>query len=203
MDRLYRNQRRELVARERMSAFGYGKSDGSEQPAAIKSEGGWSPAIEDVIEGERTGYSPPAYENRHWEDVEEGEELPELVMPINTTRCVYLASATRDFSPQHSNRDYCHERSKTKDVFVNTPFNVGMVARFMTDWAGPESTVRKVSVKMRQNVCAGDDMIITGSVTRKYVEDGDRRIDLDVMISTQDGPATPCSGTLSLPSREG
>lgn len=202
MDRFYRNQRGELVARERMSAFGYGKESDSDQPAASKSGGGWSPAIEEVIEGERTGYSTPAYENRRWEDVEEGEELPELVMPITTTRCVYLASATRDFSPQHSNRDYCHERSKTKDVFVNTPFNVGMVARLMTDWAGPESTVRKVSVKMRQNVCAGDDMILTGSVTRKYVEDGDHRVDLEVMISTQDGPATPCSGTLSLPSRE-
>jgi acyl dehydratase len=203
MDRLYRNQRGELVARERMSAFGYGRESDSEQPAASGSGGGWSAAIEDVIEGQRTGYSAPSYRNLHWEDVEEGTELPELVMPINTTRCVYLASATRDFSPQHSNRDYCQERSKTKDVFVNTPFNVGMVARFMTDWAGPESTVRKVAVKMRQNVCAGDDMIITGSVTRKYLEDGDHRIDLDVMISTQDGPATPCSGTLSLPSREG
>jgi hypothetical protein len=122
-------------------------------------------------------------------------------MPITVTRCVYLASATRDFSPQHSNRDYCHERSKTKDVFVNTPFNIGMVGRFMTDWAGPGSTVRRVSVKMRENVCAGDDMIMTGKVTRKYVEDGDHRVDLDIMISTQAGPATPCGGTLSLPTR--
>ncbi|MAG29946.1 MAG: hypothetical protein CL908_03515 [Deltaproteobacteria bacterium] len=60
----------------------------------------------------------------------------------------YPASATRDFSPQHSNRDYCQERSKTKDVFVNTPFNMGMVARFLTDWAGPRSTVRRMAVKM-------------------------------------------------------
>ena len=201
MDRLYRNQNGELVARERMSAFGYGRDNESQQAPPGESGGGWSPAVEEMIQGERTGYQPPTYRNRHWEDVEKGEELPDLVMPITFTRCVYLASATRDFSPQHSNRDYCIERSKTKDVFVNTPFNMGMVARFLTDWAGPESTVRRVSVKMRQNVCAGDDMIITGKVTRKYVEDGDHRIDLDVMISTQEGPATPCTGTLSLPTR--
>ena len=200
MDRLYRNQDGELVARERMSAFGYGRDSDAQQAPAAEKGGGWSPAVEEVIQGERTGYQPPEYRNRRWEDVEEGEELPELVMPITFTRCVYLASATRDFSPQHSNRDYSIERSKTKDVFVNTPFNIGMVARFLTDWAGPAATVRRVKVNMRQNVCAGDDMIITGKVTRKYVEDGDHRIDLDVMISTQDGPATPCSGTLSLPS---
>jgi len=203
MDRLYRNQNGELVARERMSAFGYGREAGSKQAAVPDSGGGWSPAVEEVLDGERTGYKPPPVQNRHWEDVEEGEELPELVMPINMTRCVYLASATRDFSPQHSNPEYARARSKTKDVFVNTPFNMGMVARFMTDWAGPESTVRKVSVKMRKNVCAGDDMIITGKVTRKYVEDGDHRVELEIMISTQDGPATPCGGTLSLPSRGG
>jgi acyl dehydratase len=202
MDRIYRNQRGELVARERMSAFGYGRDTEATQPAAESGGGGgWSPAIEEVIEGEKTGYQPPAFENRCWEDVEEGEALPELVMPITFTRCVYLASATRDFSPQHSNREYAQERSKTKDVFVNTPFNVGMVSRFATDWAGPESTVRRVKVAMRQNVCAGDDMIVTGTVTRKYVEDGDHRVDLDIMISTQERPSTPCSATLSLPSR--
>lgn len=202
MDRIYRNQRGELVARERMNAFGYGREEGRSQPSgAPKSSGGWSPAVEECIQGERTGYKVPDYKDRFWEDVQEGEELPKLVMPITLTRCVYLASATRDFSPQHSNRDYAQARSKTKDVFVNTPFNVGMVGRFMTDWAGPRSTIRRVTVNMRQNVCAGDDMIITGKVTKKYVLDGDHRVDLDIMISTQDGPATPCAGTLSLPTR--
>ena len=200
MDRFYRNQKGELVARERMGAFGYGRESETKQPE-VKSAGGWSPAVEECIQGEKTGYKVPDPKDRFWEDVQEGEELPKLVMPITFTRCVYLASATRDFSPQHSNRDYAQNRSKTKDVFVNTPFNVGMVGRFMTDWAGPKSTIRKVTVNMRQNVCAGDDMIITGKVTKKYVQDGDHRVDLDIMIATQAGPATPCGGTLSLPTR--
>jgi len=200
MDRLYRNQSGELVARERITAFGYGRETEATKPEA-KSAGGWSPAVEDCLDGERTGYKVPDFKDRFWEDVQEGEELPQLLMPITFTRCVYLASATRDFSPQHSNRDYAQQRSKTKDAFVNTPFNVGMVGRFMTDWGGPRSTIRKVRVNMRQSVCAGDDMIITGKVTKKYVEDGDHRVDLDIMISTKDGPATPCGGTLSLLSR--
>ena len=43
MDRIYRNQRKELVARERMSALGYGRESGSGE--IPKSGGGWSPAI--------------------------------------------------------------------------------------------------------------------------------------------------------------
>jgi len=199
MDRLYRNQRGELVVRERMTAFGYGRTEGTE--AAAGPGGGWSPAVEEVIEGAKTGYRPPAFRDRFWEDVQEGEELPKLFMPITFTRCVYLASATRDFSPQHSNREYAQQRSKTKDVFVNTPFNLGMVSRFMTDWAGPRSTVRRINVAMRGNVCAGDDMIITGKVTRKYVAENEHRVDLDIMIATQDGPVTPCTAALALPTR--
>ena len=200
MDRLYRNQEGALVVRERMTAFGYGRGTGT-APASAGARGGWSPAVEEVIQGEKTGYRPPAYRDRSFEDVTVGEALPRLCMPITVTRCVYLASATRDFSPQHSNRDYARERSKTKDVFVNTPFNLGMVSRFLTDWAGPASTVRRINVAMRGNVCAGDDMIVTGTVTGKRVEHGEQLVDLEVVVSTQDGPVTPCTATLVLPSR--
>jgi hypothetical protein len=122
-------------------------------------------------------------------------------MPITTTRCVYLASATRDFSPQHSNRDYAQQQSKTRDIFVNTPFNLGMVSRFLTDWGGPRSSVRRMQIAMRDNICAGDDMILTGTVAGKRIDGDAHVVDLDVMISTQDGPATPCRATLALPAR--
>jgi acyl dehydratase len=196
IDRTYRNQDRELVARERMTIFSYGRGGGQEPGGA----GGWSAAVEEMIGGDGA-YQPPPPASVHWEDVREGDELPELRMPFTTTRAVYLASATRDFSPQHSNRDYAQQRSMTRDVFVNTPFNMGMVSRLMTDWAGPRSTVRRMKLAMRGNVCAGDEMIVTGRVTSKYIADGEHRVDLDVTIATVDGPVTPCSATLALPSR--
>ncbi len=202
IERTYRNQHGQVVARERLTAFGYGRDAGPSGSGA-GNKGGWSPAVEEAIQGDKTGYQPPPSRTVFWEDVVEGQALPELRMPITFTRCVYLASATRDFSPQHSNRDYAQQRSKTRDVFVNTPFNMGMVSRFMTDWAGPLSAVRKMKISMRGNVCAGDEMIINGSVQRKYVEDGEHRVDIDITISTQDGPVTPCSATLALPVRSG
>ena len=205
MDRIYRNQRGELVVRERMTAFGYGRqpTTSAGSAASAGTGGGWSPVVEEVMQGEKTGYRPPQYADRHWEDVQEGTELPRLFMPITFTRCVYLASATRDFSPQHSNREYAQQRSKTKDVFVNTPFNLGMISRFLTDWGGPRSTVRRMNMTMRGNICAGDDMILTGKITRKYVENDEHRVDVQIDISTQDGPVTPCTATLVLPTRGG
>jgi acyl dehydratase len=199
MDRIYRNQHGQQLARERMTAFGYGRNEGAAGTAGAY--GGWSPAVEEMIEGERTGYQPLPVRELFWEDANIGEELPRLVMPFTVTRAVYMASATRDFSPQHSNRDYAQQRSMTRDVFVNTPFNVGMISRFLTDWAGPRSTVRRVRLAMRGNVCVGDDMIIDGRVSRKYVEDGEHRVEVEVTISTQETPVTPCTAVVALPSR--
>jgi acyl dehydratase len=199
MERVYRNQRGDVVARETLTAFGYGREQSSGSAAA--GGPGWSAAVEEAIRGEETGYQPPRFTDRYWEDVAEGEDLPSISMPITLTRAAYLASATRDFSPQHSNRDYAQERSKTKDVFVNTPFNLGMVSRFCTDWGGARSAVRRMKISMRRNVCAGDTMTMNGRVVRKYVERDEHLIDLEIMISTQDGPATPCSATVALPSR--
>jgi len=199
IDRTYRNQRADLVARERMTIFSYGRGSGNTDGAPA---GGWSEAVEEMIGGGGP-YAPPSPPSLTWDDVREGDTLPELHMPITFTRAVYLASATRDFSPQHSNRDYAKQRSKTRDVFVNTPFNMGMVSRLLTDWAGPQSIVRRLKVAMRGNVCAGDEMIITGTVVAKYEAEGEHRVDVDVMIATAEGPATPCSATLALPARDG
>jgi hypothetical protein len=55
---------------------------------------------------------------------------------------------------------------------------------------------------MRRPICAGDDMIMTGEVTRKYEENGERRVDIDIAVATQDGPAYVCGGTLALPTRD-
>jgi len=58
-----------------------------------------------------------------------------------------------------------------------------------------------MQMAMRDNVCAGDDMILTGRVVRRYVEQDEHRVDLEIVIATQAGPVTPCGATLALPTR--
>lgn len=195
----YWSEAGQKVAEQRVSLFMYGRGQGGQE--LLDAQMGYSNAIEEAIEGEKTGYQPEVADGLFWEDVHVGDELPAIRMPINMTRCVFMASATRDFSPQHSNPDYARNRSGTRDVFVNTQFNMGMVSRLATDWAGSSAIVRRVKIRMKENVCAGDDMIVTGRVTRKFVDKGEHRVDIDVMISNQERPATPCEATVALPSR--
>ena len=191
------NETHERTAEVRFTVFAYGRGTG--RPSLPK--GGYSNALEEALEADKTTYQSAIGKGLYWEDVNEGDQLPELRMPITMMRCVMMASATRDFSPQHSDPEYAKKRAGTRDVFVNTQFNMGIVSRLVTDWAGPFATVRRLKVKMQANVCAGDDMIVTGRVTRKYLQGDEWRLDIEVMIANQEGPATPCEATVALPSR--
>jgi acyl dehydratase len=190
-----RNQRGQLVSRSQMTMFATNPDgrpvDANDSPAGL------SRATEEELDVERCSHLPP--NQLYWDEVAEGDVLPTLCMPITVTRCVYLASATRDFSPHHSNRDYAQRSVGARDMFLNTPFNTGMLSRFATEWGGPLSRLRKVKLSMRENICAGDDMVIDGCITRRHSEGEDHLVDLAIQVSTQNGPAYEASVTLSLP----
>ncbi len=162
-------------------------------------QGGWHNATEQMLESWRTGWVPGEPVDLHWEDVEVGDKMPELIMPITVTRCVFMASASRDFAPQHHNTWYCHNRSKTREMFLGTHFNLGMLSRFLTDFGGPLSTVKRIQLQMMRTIGAGEDYTMNGEVTKKWEENGEKLIDMDITINTQLGPAYRCSGTLALP----
>ncbi len=225
----YYNQRDELVSQAHTNLFSYGgkapAGEDSEEdraraeaaqrrraapstledqapnapPAEHWLDGGWHNGTEEMLESWRTGWQGGVPAQRNWNDVAVGAAMPQLVMPITVTRCVFMASASRDFAPQHHNTWYCHNRSRTREMFLGTHFNLGMLSRFMTDYGGPASTVRRIQLQMRRTIGAGEDYIMNGTVTRKWEEGGEKLIDMDISISTQMGPAYDCSGTLALP----
>ncbi|MEZ5502296.1 MAG: hypothetical protein R3E50_06435 [Halioglobus sp.] len=225
----YYNQRDELVSRAHTNLFSYGgkqregvnsDQDDASAAAALQKrarpstledqaprepppgrwlQGGWHNATEEMLESWRTGWlgKPPA--DTRWRDVSVGDALPPLVMPITVTRCVFMASASRDFAPQHHNTWYCHNRSRTREMFLGTHFNLGMLSRFMTDYGGPLSTVRRIQLQMKRTIGAGEDYRMSGVITRKWEEGDEHLVDMDIRIDTQLGPAYTCSGTLALP----
>ncbi len=225
----YYNQRDELVAEAHTNLFSYGGAAhtlgevdaGKESQAQARraepstledqapmpppegdwAQGGWHNATEEMLESWRTGWVPEPPVELEWEDVAEGDEMPGLLMPITVTRCAFMASASRDFAPQHHNTWYCHNKSKVREMFLGTHFNLGMLCRFMTDYGGPMSTVRRIQLKMMRTIGAGEDYTMSGKITKKWEKDGEKLVDMDIAIDTQLGPGYRCTGTLALPSR--
>lgn len=142
------------------------------------------------------------YVSKFWEDVKEGEELTPIKLPLTVTKCVVNAAGTRDFFPGHHDRDFAQTANGVKDMFLQTQHFQALLDRLMNEWAGPEGWIRKRTISMRTSIFPGDQMIVTGKVIKKYEEGGEKRVDLELMVSNQDGPCCPASATLILPSKK-
>jgi len=108
-------------------------------------------------------------------EVAEGDELPVLDVPITTTAIVAGAIASRDYQDVHHDAALARERG-SKDVFMNILTTNGYVGRFVTDWAGPDATLKKVAIRLGAPNYPGDTMVMTGKVTRKA--DGEVEVSL-------------------------
>jgi acyl dehydratase len=125
------------------------------------------------------------FEDREWDDVAEGTKLPPLEFgPITMTTQVMDASGTRDLYPIHHDREFA-KANGARDIFLNTMWYQGLLGRYVNEWGGPESFVRRLSFDMRSTNCPGDTLTVRGEVTKKYEQDGQKLVDLDVRIDNQ------------------
>ena len=108
-------------------------------------------------------------------DVEVGDELPTLVLPITRTLIVSGAIASRDYQDVHHDTLLAKERG-SKDIFMNILTTNGLVGRYVTDWSGARSRVHEVDIRLGAPNYPDCTMTLTGSVTAKgpVTDDGGR-----------------------------
>ena len=99
-------------------------------------------------------------------EVQVGQELPELVVDVTATMIVAGALASRDYQDVHHDTALARAAG-ARDIFMNILTTNGLVGRFVTDWAGPEALIKKVSIRLGAPNYPGDRMRLTGAVTRR------------------------------------
>ncbi len=99
-------------------------------------------------------------------DVNVGDSLPELPIPLTTSLIVGGAVASRDFTPVHHDKSAA-QAAGMQDVFMNILTTNGLVGRYVSDWAGPNALIRHVKIRLGTPNLPGDTMTLTGSVTSK------------------------------------
>jgi uncharacterized protein len=97
------------------------------------------------------------------DSVSVGEKLAPWVKDVPPTLVVSGALATRDFQDVHHDRDLAHARG-SKDIFLNINTSVGLMARYVGDWAGPEHIVTANRVRLGAPAYPYDPLTFTGEV---------------------------------------
>lgn len=127
-----------------------------------------------------------AASKRSWDDVSEGEALPEVrVEKLTRTDFVRYAGASSDFNPIHHDQTFA-EASGNPTVFAMGMLNAGILSRVVTGFVG-RPNVRRYKVRFATRAWPGDDVICTGKVTRKFEEKGEARIEGEVLAVNQKG----------------
>lgn len=134
----------------------------------------------------------------HYEQVEVGQELPPLVVPITRTLIISAAIASRDYQDVHHDPVKAQQRG-SKDIFMNILTTNGLVGRFVTDWSGPGGVLRDISIRLGAPNYPDDVMTLSGSVTaKKGPDDSGQRGTVEVSVRGVNGLGDHVTGTVAV-----
>ena len=107
---------------------------------------------------------------RRFDDVQPGDALPPLAVPITVPLIAGGAIATRDYFPGHHDVDAARALG-SPHIFMNILTTNGIVQRFIETWSGMEARFLSVKIKLGAPNYPGDTMTFSGEVSDKRAED--------------------------------
>jgi acyl dehydratase len=109
---------------------------------------------------------------RRFADVEVGEQLPEVTLPLTVYRLVMAAGSNRDFNSIHHNSEYARSTG-AEEMYANTSFLMSSWERLVRDWCGLSGRIRAIrGFRMRSFNYVGTTMRVLGEVAATRIEDG-------------------------------
>jgi len=129
-----------------------------------------------------------------------GDALPPFELEVTATVIVAGAIASRDFMPAHHDPVFARAQG-APDMFMNILTTNGYVARFVTDWAGPEAMLRSIAIRLGAPAIPGKPLRFSGQVAAVR-EAGDECV-LEVAVRAANELGDHATGTvvLTLPRR--
>ncbi|HEY3833617.1 MAG TPA: MaoC family dehydratase [Acidimicrobiia bacterium] len=136
--------------------------------------------------------------NADWRALHVGDELPAMVIDVTPTRVVAGAIASRDFMPVHHDRDYANQQG-APDIFMNILTDTAYCSRFLTDWAGPDTMVTHLAIRLGVPVHPGHTLSYTGAITALRDEGNEGFVDIELRAMNELGEHVSGTATICLP----
>jgi len=114
---------------------------------------------------------------RRFEEVQVGDALPALSVPVTVALVTSGAIATRDYFPGHHDVEAARALG-SPHIFMNILTTNGLVQRFVEDWSGPQARFCDLKIKLGAPNYPGDTMTFSGSVTDR--RESDRTVEISL-----------------------
>ena len=194
----WHNQRGELVARGAEGSYAYNPTPpGDREPRPVRKETRVSPPPTTV----RTK-SPQEFmtQQLYYEDVHLGDAPPPVTFNLTIQRMVMSAGANRDFTSYHHNTA-AGIASGSPNMFLNNVSTLTLWERVISDWIGIHGRVKSVEFRITTFHAAGDVVTTKGEVKKKWQENGQNLINLEMSSEHSRGQCRVGSAVIALPSR--
>lgn len=199
------NHHGEMVATARTSSFVYIPHPRPERTTVSQQPGPQSAVVSGTgMRVPERGTDPRSDWSRqlYFEDVKEGDAVPQVAFPITIQRLVMEAGANRDFNGIHHNREVARFYG-APDMFCNNFFLQAMWERTVREYIGLRGIICKIGpFRMRIFNPVGDTVVVKGNVLRKYQQDGRNLVELRMWSENSRGVSVgPGPVLVTLPSR--
>ena len=134
------------------------------------------------------------------EDVEPGQEIPELRKHITPRQLVMWAAASGDFYEIHCDAAYARSIG-LPGIVVHGALKHALLGDLLHRWVAPGGRILSFGCSYRELDRPGD-LRCRGRVQRLSRERGEHRVELDIWVEDEQGRVTtPGSAVVMLPSR--
>jgi acyl dehydratase len=137
----------------------------------------------------------------YFEDVAVGEEIPPLVKNCSTQQLVQWAAASGDFYQIHYDVEYARNNG-LPGLIVHGALKHAFLGQLLFEWTGDVRTIKRWQCQYRGMDFPNQNIVCHGVITRKYRENGQNLVELDIWTENPEGQkTTPGVALVALPSK--
>jgi acyl dehydratase len=143
-----------------------------------------------------------------WEDVTVGTEIPPYPRIVTLMEINRFAGANDEFLLHHMDRDYSRTVERLPDIIVMGNLKYAYLSNMLHNWIGEGGTLKRLGVQYRGLDFPGPalektpTLVCRGSVTKKYIQDGEGYIECRVWVENKAGEVTtPGTAMVIFPGR--
>jgi acyl dehydratase len=133
-----------------------------------------------------------------WDDVKEGQPLPEIRKAPGVTQLVKYAAGSGDFNPLH--HDYAFPQARQiGSIIVHGRFKYASLGEVVSNWLGHAGRVKRIACQYRGMDVPDKALVCGGVVKRKWIEDGEKLVEVELWTKNEEGKnTTPGSAIVAL-----